>query len=90
MRFSGFGPNGNVAVVFDPKAAVTNITHSPMYQDTQFANGIGQFGDMMQRATFWNKMDLEREWHVRMARPRIMKTIDIEVTPEPGVPFQRS
>ena len=84
MNFSGFGPNGDIAISFDPQDAVTNIVNSPMYQDAQFANGTGQFGDMMQRATFWNKMDAEREWHVRLARPRILHTINIEVTPETG------
>jgi hypothetical protein len=88
MRFSGFGPNGDVAVDFDPKDAVKNIVNSPMYQEAQFPNGVGQFGDMMQRATFWNKMDREREWHVQMADPRSVPTIDIEVTPETGTLFQ--
>jgi hypothetical protein len=84
MRFMGFGPAGDVNVDFDPKDAVTNIVHSPMYQDARFPNGFGQFGEMLQRATFWNKMDPEREWRVRMAPPRVMPTIDIEVTPETG------
>jgi len=82
MTFYGFGPN---PIVFDPGPAVTNIIHSPMYQNAQFANGFGQFGEMMQRATFWNKMDEDKEWRVRMKQPRVMKTIDIEVTPETGV-----
>jgi transposase-like protein len=84
MNFIGFGPNGDVSVSFDPQPAVTNIVHSPMYQDARFPNGFGQFGDMMQRATFWNKMDDEREWHVRMDAPHIMHTVNIEVTPETG------
>lgn len=88
MRFFGFGPNGNINVDFDPTAAVNNIVHSPMYQDAQFANGTGQFGEMMQRATFWNKMDAEREWRVRMRDPIVLPTIDIEVTPETGVLFR--
>jgi hypothetical protein len=85
VTFFGFGPN---PIVFEPGPAVTNIINSPMYQEAQFANGFGQFGEMMQRATFWNKMDPEREWSVRMARPRVMKTIDIEATPETGNLFQ--
>ena len=85
MNFFGFGPN---PIVFEPGPAVTNIINSPMYQNAQFANGFGQFGEMMQRATFWNKMDPEREWRVRMERPRVMQTIDIEVTPETGSMFQ--
>jgi hypothetical protein len=88
MRFIGFGLDGSVAVDFDPKDAVNNIVNSPMYQDAQFVNGFGQFGDMMQRATFWNKMDAARQWHVKMATPQVMPTIDIEVTPETGVLFQ--
>jgi hypothetical protein len=90
MKFSGFGGNGNLAVDFDPGDAVTNIVNSPMYQDAQFANGVGQFGDMMQRATFWNKMDAQRHWHVKMASPRVMQAIDIEVTPETGTLFKIS
>jgi hypothetical protein len=84
MRFVGFGPNQDVAVDFDPKDAVRNIVNSPIYQDASFPNGVGQFNDMMQRATFWNKMDAGREWHVRLSQPKIAPTIDIEVTPETG------
>jgi len=88
MRFVGFGKNGDVSHDFDPTDAVTNIVHSPLYQDAVFPNGVGQFGDMMQRATFWNKMNPERTWHVKMAPPRIMRPIDIEVTPETGTLFK--
>jgi len=88
MRFMSFGTNQDINVDFSPAAAVTNIVNSPMYQDATFVNGVGQFGDQMQRAAFWNKMDAEHEWHVKMARPRIMRTIDIEVTPETGTLFQ--
>ncbi len=88
MSFVGFGSDGTVAVDFDPQAAVTNVVHSPLYQEGQFPNGVGQFGDMMQRATFWNKMDAERKWHVQMAAPRVARAVDIEVTPETGVLYQ--
>jgi len=84
MKFVGFGPNHDVAVTFDPKDAVTSILNSPIYQDASFPNGVGQFNDMMQRATFWNKMDAERKWHVKFAPPKVMHTIDIEVTPKLG------
>jgi hypothetical protein len=88
MRFSGFGTNHDVSHDFDPTDAVVNIVHSPLYQDAVFPNGVGQFGDMMQRATFWNKMNSGRTWHVKMATPRIMRPVDIEVTPETGTLFQ--
>jgi hypothetical protein len=85
MTFYFFGPN---PIVFDPGPAVTNIINSPMYQNAQLPNGFGQFGEMMQRATFWNKMDPGKKWSVRMKRPRVLPTIDIEVTPETGSVFK--
>jgi hypothetical protein len=69
---------------FDPGKAVTNIKRSPLYQEASFQNGIGQFGDQLQRATFWNKMDPQRRWHVLMDRPRITRTIDVQVEPDIG------
>lgn len=88
LKFVGFGPNHDVAVTFDPKDAVSSILKSPIYQDASFPNGVGQFNDMMQRATFWNKMDPERKWHVRLAPPKVMRVIDVEVTPEFGTLYQ--
>lgn len=85
MTFFGFGPN---PIVFEPGPAVTNILNSPMYQNAQLPSGFGQFGEMMQRATFWNKMDPARKWSVRMKRPRVLPTIDVEVTPETGSMFK--
>lgn len=72
MTFYGFGPN---PIVLDPSPAVTNMINSPMYQNAQFVSGFGQFGEMMQPATFSNKMDPERG-------------IDVEVTPVTGGLFQ--
>jgi uncharacterized protein Usg len=59
-----------------------------MYRDASFVNGTGQFGEMMQRAAFWNKMDSGKKWSVKMAKPRVLEPIDIEVTPETGALFQ--
>jgi hypothetical protein len=87
MHFIGFGPNGSINVDFDPLPAVNNMIHSPMYRDANFVNGYGQFGEMMQRAAFWNKMDEDREWSVRMARPRILRPIDVEIFPDTADPM---
>jgi hypothetical protein len=69
---------------FDPEPAVENIVKSPMFENARFANGVGQFGDMLQRATFWNKMDAHRKWHVLMEKPRVLPTIDVPVEPDVG------
>lgn len=84
MNFVYFGPNFDVNHTFEPGPAVVNLVNSPLYQEADWPNGRGQFGDQMQRATFWNRMDREHQWHLRMARPRIARTVDIEVTPETG------
>ena len=84
MNFVFFGQNFDVSKTFDPGPAVENILNSPLYQEADWPNGPGQFCDQLQRATFWNRMDPRHGWHVRMDRPRIARTIDIEVTPETG------
>jgi hypothetical protein len=75
-------------VSFDPAVAVQNILASPIYNEARFANGVGQFGDQLQRATFWNKMDRRRNWHVRLDAPRVLPTIDVLVEPDVGEIFQ--
>ena len=84
MNFSYFGPNQDVSHSFEPGPAVDNIVGSPLYLPAVYPNGTGQFGDQLQRAAFWNRMDQDHEWHVRMAAPVVAKTIDVVVTPETG------
>jgi len=88
MNFVFFGDG--LDRVFEPTRAVNNIVASPLFNDARFVNGVGQFGDQLQRATFWNKMDKEHRWHVIMDRPRIAKPVTIEVTPEIGALIQIS
>jgi hypothetical protein len=84
MNFSGFGADGSVSHSFEPAPAVRNVTHSPLYRAAAFPNGVGQFGDQMQRAAFWNQMDAQHRWHLLMDEPVVLPTVDIEVTPETG------
>jgi hypothetical protein len=90
MNFNYFGDKQDVFQTFEPAAAVTNIVNSPLYKPAMYANGFGQFVDQMQRATFWNKMDPGRNWHVTMETPKVLPTIDIYVTPETGTLFTNS
>jgi hypothetical protein len=84
INFVYFGDNQDVSVSFDPAGAVANMVGSPLYVPAMFPNGYGQFGDQMQRAAFWNRMDASHQWHLRMGAPVVMPTLDIEVTPETG------
>ncbi len=90
MNFVFFGADGSVSHTFDPTPAVVNMTHSPLYKPAAFPNGVGQFGDQMQRAAFWNQMDRDHQWHVLMNKPEVLEPVDIEVTPETGTLFQDS
>jgi hypothetical protein len=84
MNFVGFGTKGQISHSFDPEPAVASVIGSPLYVPAAFPNGTGQFVDQMQRAAFWNLMDSEHHWHVRMDDAVVGPTIDIEVTPETG------
>jgi hypothetical protein len=90
MNFVGFGANSDVSHSFDPAPAVANVIGSPLYQRAVYPNGEGQFVDQMQRAAFWNQMDPNHNWHVRMEHPQVAKAIDIEVTPAIGTLFADS
>jgi hypothetical protein len=57
---------------------------SPIFADASYVTESGQFGDVFQRATFWNRMDPQRRWHTLMERPRVARPIAIQVTPDIG------
>jgi hypothetical protein len=84
MNFNYFGDKADVSKSFDPAGAVANMIGSPVYRSANYPNGYGQFGDQMQRAAFWNRMDPGHNWHVVMAAPSVAPTIDVYVTPETG------
>jgi hypothetical protein len=87
MNFNYFGDNQDVSQSFDPARAVANMAASPLYRNASYPNGVGQFGDQMQRAAFWNRMDPGHNWHVYMTDTKVLDTIDIYVTPETGQLF---
>jgi hypothetical protein len=87
MNFQFFGDNQDVSYSFEPGPAVANMVASPLYKPARYLNGTGQFGDQMQRAAFWNRMDPGHNWHVYMTDPKVAETIDIYVTPETGTLF---
>jgi hypothetical protein len=80
MVFTGFDQDAT----FDPAFAVRNMLRSPIYNDATYLNGRGQFGDQLQRATFWNQMDAKHQWHTKLADPDLSRTFTITVTPGTG------
>jgi hypothetical protein len=80
MVFTGFDQNAT----FEPDFAVRNMIRSPMYDEANFLNGRGQFGDQFQRAEFWNQMDPAHRWHTLLAPPDVSRKFTITVTPDTG------
>ena len=85
VRFAYFADQD---IVFEPGKAVNNMLNSPLFNDATFPNGVGQFGEMLQRATFWNKMDARRSWSVTFSKPRVLPTVDVLVEPDIGEVLQ--
>lgn len=54
-----------------------DVFGSPNFNATKYTVGTGQFGDAVQRATFWSVM--ERDWHTTLNRPRVLTPVTIEV-----------
>jgi hypothetical protein len=85
MNFSGFGPQHDISYTFEPGRAVHNMLGSPLYQSAVYPAGFaGQFVDQMQRAAFWNRMGPNRDWHILMGAPQVLRPVDIEVSPVIG------
>ena len=68
-------------VTFDGSTKVANTIHSPIYRSAHFAvdppAGKTQWGDAMQRVTFFNSLKPDaNDWHVLLASPIIAPTVN--------------
>jgi hypothetical protein len=73
--------------VLDGGSKVANTVASPVFQDAPFATGTTQFGDAVQRATFWNAMSPGRPWHSLLGQPRVMPSVVVHVPAGRGFAF---
>jgi hypothetical protein len=69
--------NGN-PFVLDPTGIVKPFLNSPIFERANFTSGFTQYGDAIQRATFFANLD-EGEWHVFVDNPEMLKPIVVEV-----------
>lgn len=74
-----FNPLGEMT--FDGASKVANTLASPIYSPASYAGppgaGLTQWGDAMQRTTFFGSMNpARRDWHVLLAPPRIAETVN--------------
>lgn len=52
--------------VFPASDTLERSINSPLFSDSDYITGRGQFVDAVQRATFWNSMPPNRNWHLRL------------------------
>jgi hypothetical protein len=72
--------NGN-PIILDGTSKVASLLESPIFDRAHFSSGHTQFGDALQRATFWGQInhDTGKSWHVRLGDPQVRPTLYIQV-----------
>jgi len=70
--------NGN-NIVIDSSDIVDDFLGSPNFIKTRYANGVAQFSDSLQRASFFRVM--QPDWHTTVEKPRMLTPVTIEVPP---------
>ena len=68
--------NGN-NIVIDSSDIVDDFLGSPNLVKTRYTNGVAQFSDSLQRASFFRVM--QPDWHTTVNQPRILTPVTIEV-----------
>jgi hypothetical protein len=82
FKFDEFADADGNPIVIDTTPSVGEILGSPNFVQSRYSVGFGQFGDAVQRASFFNVA--ERDWHTTLDRPRILTPVTIEVPPGMG------
>jgi hypothetical protein len=77
FKYDEFVDATGANVVIDSAPVVEDVLGSPNFVATRYSVGFGQFGDAVQRASFFNVA--ERDWHTTLERPRVLKPVTIEV-----------
>jgi hypothetical protein len=77
FRFFEFGDAQGNPIVIESQSIVDDFLGSPNFVKSEYSVGRGQFGDAVQRASFYNIA--ERDWHTTLERPRILIPVRIDV-----------
>jgi len=65
--------------VLDGSTKTALTVASPIFQNAQFASGVSQYGDAIQRAEFWTTGGSNPGYHALLGQPTIMPTQTISV-----------
>lgn len=77
MFFEEFADESGAPIVLDPAPVIARVQTSPNFRSAQYATGLTQFGDAVQRAEFHSST--AQEWHTLLGSPEILKPLRIVV-----------
>jgi chitinase len=77
LFFEEFVDESGAPIVLDPGPIVSRVQSSPNFRSAQYATGITQFADAVQRAQFYGSAG--KEWHTLLGVPQILKPLRIAV-----------
>jgi chitinase len=77
MFFEEFADESGAPIVLDPAPVIPRVQTSPNFRSAQYATGLTQFGDAVQRAEFHSST--AQEWHTLLGSPEILKPLRIVV-----------
>ena len=76
-------------VTLDGTDVVKEVVHSPAFKDADYRSGHTQYGDAMQRASFWKYVGTTSpNYHVLLDQPQVLPTTAIDVPADGGHSFQ--
>lgn len=77
MFFEGFVDKQGNPIVLDVTPLIDQLRNSPNFRRAPYRSGFTQFGDAVQRAEFFQTMELD--WHTLVGAPRALPAVTIDV-----------
>ena len=75
-------------ISLDGSDVVKDIKHSPIFKNAEYRSGRTQYGDAMQRASFWSDVHTTSpRYHVLLSHPRVLSTVSLQVPKGSGSAF---
>jgi hypothetical protein len=72
----------------DPTDLVDDIVASPIFKRADYRSGHTQYGDAMQRAQFWDRVQTTSpQYHVLVSKPKVLTTAFLRVPADGGFSF---
>lgn len=69
----------------DGTDVVQDVRRSPIFRTSEYRSGRTQYGDAMQRASFWDSVStVSPGYHVLLSQPRVLDTVSIQVPASGG------